>query len=287
MGKMNTGKLIWHVACDESGVDGQVYYGFGSLWMKYQRRGDFSRIVRELREKHDYHGEIKWQKAHKKYYAEFYSELIETFFKHPWLAFHCIIVRKGIVDKSFHGGDYDLAMRKHFTALISSKIKAVKTAHPGRECEFRIEVDPLPSRYKKADEAFHTIANRILCKELGGEELIKAVVTKDSKDSEHIQIADFLLGAVMSAYQGKASSAAKLAVADNIAAYLGWDTLRHDTWNSERKFNIWYFYDKRYSSREVETRRVNLKYPLPAKKTTKPKSQKLASLETKSPLIVD
>ncbi|MCD3180328.1 DUF3800 domain-containing protein, partial [Salmonella enterica subsp. enterica serovar Enteritidis] len=47
------GKLIWHVACDESGIDGQRFYGFGSLWMKYQRRGDFARIVRELREKHN------------------------------------------------------------------------------------------------------------------------------------------------------------------------------------------------------------------------------------------
>ena len=26
---MQNGKLIWHVACDESGVDGQIYYGFG------------------------------------------------------------------------------------------------------------------------------------------------------------------------------------------------------------------------------------------------------------------
>lgn len=73
---MDDGKLIWHVACDESGIDGQVYYGFGSLWMKYQRRGDFSRLIRELRVKHNYHNEIKWQKAHKKDFAEFYAELI-------------------------------------------------------------------------------------------------------------------------------------------------------------------------------------------------------------------
>ncbi|HHF2926209.1 TPA: hypothetical protein ACPJ0S_004928 [Vibrio alginolyticus] len=115
---MQDGKLIWHVACDESGVDGQKYYGFGSLWMKYQRRGDFVRIIRELRDKHKYDNEIKWQKAHKKHYAGFYEDLIETFFKHQWLAFHCIVIRKGMVDKKYHDGDYDLAMRKHFTKLI-------------------------------------------------------------------------------------------------------------------------------------------------------------------------
>jgi hypothetical protein len=262
---MNPGKLIWHVACDESGIDGQKYYGFGTLWMKYQRRGDFKRIIRELREKHRYFNEIKWQKAHKKDYAEFYSELADTFFKHPWLAFHCIVIRKGIVDKSYHDGDYDLAMRKHFTKLVATKIKTVVNAHPNRECEFRVEVDPLPSRYKKADEAFHKIANNILMKELGGPAYIRSVVTKDSKESEQIQIADFFLGAVMSAFQGKASSEAKLAVADNIASYLGWKNLHHDTWHTERKFNIWYFYDPTKGDREIETRPVKLKYQLPPK----------------------
>lgn len=257
------GKLIWHVACDESGIDGQKFYGFGSLWMKYQRRGDFSRLLRELREKHRYHNEIKWQKAHKKEYANFYKELIEMFFKHQWLAFHCIVVRKGIVDKSFHDGDYDLAMRKHFTKLISTKISNVVSAHPGRTCDFRIEVDPLPSRYKKADEAFHVIANNMLNKKFGRRDLIKSVVTKDSKQSEQIQIADFLLGAVMSAFQGKVSSEAKLAVATNIATYLGWDDLGYDTLPSERKFNIWYFCEPNKNGREIKTKIVQLRYPLP------------------------
>lgn len=260
---MNPGKIIWHVACDESGIDGQKFYGFGTLWMKYQRRGDFSRIIQELRKKHNYFSEIKWKKAHTKLYKEFYLELVETFFKHQWLAFHCIIVRKGLVDKTFHDGDYDLAMRKHFTKLISTKIKAIKKAHSSRNCEFRIEVDPLPSRYKKADEAFHKIANNMLMKDLGGDSLIKSVVTKDSKDSEHIQIADFLLGAVMSSFQGKVSSTIKQGIADSIANHLGWDHLQHDTWNSERKFNIWYFIDTRKEGREVKTAKVHLKYPLP------------------------
>lgn len=259
---MKHGKLIWHIACDESGVDGQVYYGFGSLWMKYQRRGDFARIIRELRQKHKYDYEIKWQRAHRPKYQDFYRELTDIFFKHAWLAFHCIVVRKGMVDKAFHDGDYDLAMRKHFTKFISTKIKAVSSAHPHRDCEFRVEVDPLPSRYKKADEAFQKIANNGLKRELGDQSLIKTVVTKDSKDSEQIQLADFLLGAVMSSFQGKSTSLNKKKMAEFIASYLGWQSLDHDTWHIERKFNIWYFYDKRTQQREVETMNVELKYPL-------------------------
>ncbi|BDS20140.1 hypothetical protein KAM546c_14010 [Enterobacter roggenkampii] len=38
------------------------------------------------------------------------------------MAFHCIIVEKSKVEKSCHGSDYDLAMRKHFGKSIETKI---------------------------------------------------------------------------------------------------------------------------------------------------------------------
>lgn len=262
----NPGKLIWHVACDESGVDGQRYYGFGSLWMKYQRRGDFARIVRELREKHNYFQEIKWQKANSKKYADFHMDLINLFFNHQWLAFHCIVVEKSMVNKRFHNNDYDLAMRKHFTKLISTKVSDVIKAHPQRDCSFRVEVDPIYSRYKKADEAFHRIANNILNRQFGQKGIISNVVEKDSKSSENIQISDFLLGAVMSGYQGKITSDVKLALSNEIARQLGWDSLSYDTWPRERKFNIWLFYDKTLKGRDIETKPVRLLNPLPIRK---------------------
>ncbi|MCC8368239.1 DUF3800 domain-containing protein [Xenorhabdus sp. PB61.4] len=263
------GKLIWHVACDESGIDGQRFYGFGSLWMKYQRRGDFSRIIRELRDKHRYYEEIKWKKANSKKYADFYKELVDVFFQNPWLAFHCIVIEKSMVNKAFHDGDYDLAMRKHFTKLISTKIGNVIAAHPERDCFFRIEVDPIASRYKKADEAFHVIANNTLLKQFGRKNIISSVVTKDSKVSENIQISDFFLGAIMSSYQKKISSDTKIQLVEKIAGHLGWKTLCHDTWPKERKFNIWFFYDKTLGSRDIETRNVQLSVPLPVRKRKK------------------
>ncbi len=265
----NPGKLIWHVACDESGTDGQRFYGFGSLWMKYQRRGDFVRLIRELREKHKCTDEIKWQKTNSKRYAAFYLELVDLFFKYQWLAFHCIIFQKAHVNKELHDGDYDLAMRKHFTQLITKKIGNVIKAHPGRECEFRIEVDPISSRYKKADEAFHIIANNVVSLNTGLKQPIKSVVTKDSKESEQVQIADLLLGAVMSAFQNKVASTAKQAVADKIAEHLGWESLLHDTWSSERKFNIWYFHDPTKGPREIRTKTVKLKHQLPPSRVQK------------------
>ncbi len=118
--------------------------------MNHQRRGELTRIVQDLRKKHGCSDEIKWQKAHSKRNAAFYSDLIDAFFRHNGMVFHCIIVEKSKVEKSYHDGDYDLAMRKHFCKLIETKIGEAIRKRPQVECEFHIEVDPLPSRYKKS-----------------------------------------------------------------------------------------------------------------------------------------
>lgn len=100
---------------------------------------------------------------------------------------------------------------------MTSKISSILRAHPERDCSFRIEVDPIASRYKKADEAFHGIANNMLFLQYGMKNLITSVVTKNSKSSENIQVSDLFLGAIMSAYQGKISSEAKSNLAEKIA----------------------------------------------------------------------
>ncbi|MFM5879784.1 DUF3800 domain-containing protein [Aeromonas sanarellii] len=261
------GKLIWNIACDESGVDGARFYGFGSLWMKWQRRGDFAKLISDLREKHNYNDEIKWQKAHSKRFRNFYIELIELFFKKEWLAFHCIIVKKSDVKKEYHNGDYDLARRKHFNLLLHSKIKAVVKAHPNRDCQFRVVVDPIASRYKKADEASHVIVNNQVNQSTSISDIIDSYTTKDSKESAQIQLCDLLLGAVMAAWQKKSTSEGKAQILSTISAHLGWSDLEADTSPAERKFNIWYFYDPTLGLREVKTRVVRLKHPLPQRDT--------------------
>jgi hypothetical protein len=247
------------VYCDESGIDGQVYYGFGSLWMPWERRGDFTGLLKSLREKHRYRGEIKWN-AVSRAVLPFYSDLIEAFFRRTWLMFHCIVVRKGYVDLKFHK-DFDQARRKHFAMLINSKVKFF--AAGAKDKAYHVRVDPLPSRYEKADEAALKIVAATLKKELGLVPL-KTLITVDSKTSHGVQVADFLLGAVMSGSQGKATSEHKLRLSRELAEHLGWKNLKADTHLKEWKFNIWYFFDpKAGAPREVQSRTVKLKFPMP------------------------
>jgi len=260
MATVNPGKLTWLISCDESGTGGARYYGFGSLWMRWQRRGDFARDIRQLREKHSRHDEIKWQKAHARHNRDFYLDIIDYFFRRPWLAFHCLVVRKGMVDKSFHDGDYDLARRKHFTKLLTNKIDRSRRAHPERDQGYRVWVDPIASSYQKAHEAVEVIGNNLLGRY--GQRPIESVIVRDSKSTPTIQICDLLLGAVMEAWQGQAMSPGKQQVQEAIADCLGWHDLHADTFKRERKFNIWYFHDGK-RKREAKSREVHLKYPLP------------------------
>lgn len=259
----NPGVRSWIIACDESGVHGSAHYGFGSLWMKYQRRGEFLQDFRNICANHYFDRECKWSKAKSLKHQGFYDELIEYFFKRRWLAFHCLVVRKDAVKRDFHKNDWDLARRKHFTMLLTNKIGKALRRYPERKHEFRVYVDPIASRYKKADEAVEIISNNILNQKIPGASPVRSVITKDSKDTPAIQMCDLFLGAVMETWQQKATNPMKKHIRLAIAKHLGWDELNSDTRPEERKFNIWYFFDPSLEVRRTVTRKVNLFYPYP------------------------
>ena len=261
----NIGVRSWLIACDESGVHGSAHYGFGSLWLKWQRRGDFLEDFRAIKERHGFRDECKWNKVNSERNLPFYQELISYFFQRHWIVFHCLVVRKDTVRKGeFHNNDWDLARRKHFTMLLTNKMGKALKRFPDREHEFRVYVDPIASRYDKADEAVEVISNNVLNQEFRGRSPVKSVITRDSKLTPSIQLCDLLLGAVMETWQQKASNPAKLAVRQIVAEHLGWNTFDSDTHVRERKFNIWYFFDTpKEAVRRVKTNIVHLKYPYP------------------------
>ncbi|MBL8151657.1 MAG: DUF3800 domain-containing protein [Blastocatellia bacterium] len=257
-------KSEWLISCDESGVHGTKYYGFGSLWMNYQRRGDFVGEFNRLREKYKYYSECKWTHADDRKAQRFMDDILDFFFKSRWLAFHCLVIRAGVVDTSYHEGSFDLARRKHFTMLLTNKMKRRMDMYQDREHVFRIWVDPIHSSYKKADEAVEVISKNILAQEFSNPTPEIKVITKfDSKSAPSIQLCDLLLGAVIEGFQQKVRNERKIRVQNLILSYLGWPDFKADTFKEERKFNIWYFHDPTSGEREIKSRKVVLKYPLP------------------------
>jgi hypothetical protein len=249
------------IFCDDSGLHGSTHYGFGSLWMPSQRRGDIHVRVRELRQRHRLPpDEIKWTKITARN-RPFYEDLVAEFFTRPWLMFHCLVVRKGYVEKEFHDGDYDLARRKHFAMLLKQKVAFFSAGAADKA--YHVRVDRLPSSYDKADEVAFKVVNASLDKEIGTP-AVRSLFTRDSKATLGIQLADVLLGAVMAEVIGEENAAPKLRIRRVVAEHLGWSDLKADTNHREWKFNVWHFYNPRSGEpREVSTRPLRLKVPMP------------------------
>lgn len=247
---------------DESGIhSNSSHYAFDSFWMPWERRGDLHKLFDEIRRRHGYGYEFKWTKVSSERAKDAVLDLVREFFRRRWMMFHCIVVRKQLVDLSLHGGDDDLARRKHFAKLISCKIgHFLKIGGPDRV--FHVRTDVLPSRYAKADEAAEKIINSTL-KRQSGRHPVASFKTVDSKESPGVQLADLLVGAVMADRHGTLTSKHKIAVKEEVARHLGWPDLRTDTYVHEWKFNIWEFCDPTVG-REAATRHVKLLIPHPS-----------------------
>lgn len=241
-------KRKYIIFCDESGIHHSAMYGFGSLWMPWERRGDFARIWSELQDQFYPPSEVKWHKV-KRQTLDFYLALIDEFFRRRWLMFHCLVVGKAEVELQHHKKDWDLARRKQFVMLLSNKL--ARFATPKKE--YRIRVDPIASRYSKADEAAEIIIERIVSKKPRLQGVIHSLREVDSRDTPGVQLSDLLLGAVMAARVGEARAHAKLAVIERICSHLGWDSLAYDTKPDVIKFNIWRFWDPTSGEPRPET----------------------------------
>jgi hypothetical protein len=245
-------------------MHGARFYGFGSLWMPYQRRGDFLDVIRDVRRRHRYRDEFKWRNVGPGS-VDAYIDLVDTFFRTHWLAFHCIVCPTTVVRRELHRSKEEMH-QKHFTLLLTDKIRKCMKVHRKRDQTFRVWVDPLPNRYAKANEVVQNIANAVLKPVFGEVRRLDGVTVVDSKDTPSVQLCDVLLGSVMAAWQGKTEAADKRKVQKAIYDRLGWPSLDWDTRHTERKFNVWMFHDEDRGPRTATTKDVTLLYPLPMRK---------------------
>jgi hypothetical protein len=77
---------------------------------------------------------------------------------------------------------------------------------------------------------------------------IQGIQEIKSKQSNMVQLVDFLLGAVTYANRGLSGNGAKIVLIKEIEAYSGY-SLKHSTEPWESKFNLFHFYPREASSR--------------------------------------
>ncbi len=239
------------IYCDESGSDSQEYDGWGTLWIPAERRGDLAQVLRELKRKHEFDGEVKWKRVGFRN-APFFRDLCGQFFQINWMMFHCLVFRKSALVE---------ARLRHLSSLLRNKIAFFSGNEGGKV--YHVRVAPLPSSYTKEDEKTHKLTNADLRQALGNTP-VQTMLTRDSRESAGVQIADFLLGAVLASWDERApSDGSKAGLSRFVAKHLGWEDLRADTRPMEWKFNIQHQQDpEQQATRGVQTRDCNWLFPV-------------------------
>jgi len=224
--------MDFEVYCDESRQelfrDPDPAHGeyalIGGLWIEARLRPEYKARIRELRETHNVLREFKWKNVSPSRH-EFYLALVRLFF-HEDMRFRCILLPAPQLDcEAFHEGDDELMFYKFYYQLLTHWITAPDN--------YRIFVDLKTNRVHSRVGTLQ----RVLRNDNPASEI--SVQALPSRELDLLQLADVLLGAAGYGMHKLDTSAAKLAVVQEIEKHL-----RHPiapTSRAVKKFNVFVF----------------------------------------------
>lgn len=212
--------------CDESThleKDGQPYMIIGYVSSPYHLLKMHNQNIREMKIKHFFSGEMKWSALSKSQYP-FYNELIDYFFSNSSLQFRAIIIDKSKMNHDKFQQTHDDFYDKMYYQLLNKKIHNVHT--------YNIYIDIKDSySYLKArslksylERDYNNIRNLQVIK---------------SYESELLQLADVLIGAINYRIRGFNKVTSKNNIIEKIERHCG-RPLTQRTPKDENKFNLFY-----------------------------------------------
>lgn len=212
--------------CDESThleKDGQPYMIIGYVSSPYHLLKMHNQNIREMKIKHFFSGEMKWSALSKSQYP-FYNELIDYFFSNSSLQFRAIIIDKSKMNHDKFQQTHDDFYDKMYYQLLNKKIH--------NEHTYNIYIDIKDSySYLKArslksylERDYNNIRNLQVIK---------------SYESELLQLADVLIGAINYRIRGFNKVTSKNNIIEKIERHCG-RPLTQRTPKDENKFNLFY-----------------------------------------------
>lgn len=232
----------FNIYCDESchlENDGLRVMVLGGVWCPTEKRRAIAIRIREIKARHRLpaHFEIKWTKVSpaKK---DFYLDLVDYFFDDDDLRFRGILIPdKGVLDHASYGQSHDDWYYKMFFRLLEPIIDP--------KCGHYIYLDIKDTRSERKRARLEQILRSSRYDQAG--RIIRRVQQIRSHESEILQLADLLIGAVsfFNRRPGPATgdpsmariSAAKDWLVNRIHKRSG-KRLDQSTWLRESKFNL-------------------------------------------------
>ncbi len=190
--------MIYNVYCDESchlQNDKSDVMVLGAMYCPENKKGDIFSDIRSIKEKYKLSSffEIKWTKVSISK-IDFYKEIFDYFFENEVLKYRGLIARgKSKLDHTrFNDGDYDLWYYKMYFRMIDPIIS--------QEDEYKIFLDIKDTKGgKRIQKLKEVLCNNIY--DFNGE-VIKHIGQINSRESEILQMADLVNGALAYHHRG-------------------------------------------------------------------------------------
>jgi len=225
---------IYNVYCDESchlENDRQPVMLMGAIWCPKSHVRKISTEIRELKSKHNARGELKWVKVSKAR-QRFYLELVDYFFSTPQLHFRCLVVD----DKSKLNHDY-FNLGSHDTFYYKMYYSMLKTIlSPENRYHIYIDIKDTLSQNKVNK------LRQVLCNNVYDftRQMIVNIQHIRSHESELLQLADLLIGAVSYKNRKLNKNLAKVIIVNSIEKKID-QSLCLSTSLFKDKFNLFVF----------------------------------------------
>lgn len=224
----------FNLYCDESchlPNDGQPLMVLGVVSCPREKSAEVARRLREI--KHD-HGmlrgfEVKWNKVSQAKEA-FYRAWIDYFFDDDDLTFRAVVADKSDLRHQAFDQDHDTWYYKMMFLLLGRMMAP--------ESAYRIYLDKKDTRSAQKVSKLH----EVLCNNVYDfdRKVVERVQVIQSHESEQLQLADLLLGAIGYKNRKLVSSQGKTALLSRISERSGY-SLTRSTLLRETKFNLFHW----------------------------------------------
>jgi hypothetical protein len=226
--------IIYNVYCDESchlENDKQLAMVIGAVWCPKESVPAISQQIRGLKEHFVARGELKWGKVSRSREG-FYLEVAKFFFKTGDLRFRCLVVddKSKLNHDYFNQGSHDSFYYKMYFSMLKTILSP--------ENQYNIYLDIKDTRSATKVNKLR----EVLCNNVHDftRQMISRIQNMRSHESEILQLADFLIGAVSYRNRKLSDSCTKLAVAELISSLAHCNLTSSSPWREE-KFNVFVF----------------------------------------------
>ncbi|MCQ2563909.1 MAG: DUF3800 domain-containing protein [Mogibacterium sp.] len=190
--------MEYNIYCDESchlEHDDSTVMVLGGIYCPNSKKAELFEKIRKLKVAHglDPFFEIKWTKvSYSK--IDFYSDLVKLFAEEDCLSYRCLVIKNKakLNHEKYNRGSHDLWYYKMYYLMLNAIIL------PENQYNIYIDIKDTLGR-KRIDTLQDVLCNNIYDFK---KDVVKRITQIDSKESELLQLADLLNGAICFFHRG-------------------------------------------------------------------------------------